>query len=235
MGYRFAPRIALIQARTRPARPLRSRPTRASPAAGRDRALRAAAAGARHVERVHQGLDRRAAQRRRATTARARTSRGTRSTRSSSCGAGHDLDLAARGSHVRRVLDAARPGRPLPGRTDPRQRPLLPPVGVRERGAGPRPAPERALAARGRRPSGRGRSTSWRRSGSGTRRASHPLHARLGADPGLRFKLDPTPGWDDDLVARARAPRLRRRGRPEGPLPQRQRGAWIRRPACTAA
>ncbi len=27
-----------------------------------------------------------------------------------------------------------------------------------------------------------------------------PLHARLGADPGLRFKLDPTPGWDDDLV-----------------------------------
>jgi L-alanine-DL-glutamate epimerase-like enolase superfamily enzyme len=27
-----------------------------------------------------------------------------------------------------------------------------------------------------------------------------PLHARLGADPGLRFKLDPTPGWDEDLV-----------------------------------
>jgi len=27
-----------------------------------------------------------------------------------------------------------------------------------------------------------------------------PLHARLVADPGLRFKLDPTPGWDDDLV-----------------------------------
>ena len=27
-----------------------------------------------------------------------------------------------------------------------------------------------------------------------------PLHARLGADPELRFKLDPTPGWDDDLV-----------------------------------
>jgi hypothetical protein len=28
-----------------------------------------------------------------------------------------------------------------------------------------------------------------------------PLHVRLGVDPGLRFKLDPTPDWDDDLVA----------------------------------
>jgi hypothetical protein len=27
-----------------------------------------------------------------------------------------------------------------------------------------------------------------------------PLRAWLGADPELRFKLDPTPGWDDDLV-----------------------------------
>ena len=27
-----------------------------------------------------------------------------------------------------------------------------------------------------------------------------PLHVRLGVDPGLRFKLDPTAGWDDDLV-----------------------------------
>jgi hypothetical protein len=27
-----------------------------------------------------------------------------------------------------------------------------------------------------------------------------PLHLRLGVDPGLRFKLDPTPGWNDDLV-----------------------------------
>jgi L-alanine-DL-glutamate epimerase-like enolase superfamily enzyme len=26
------------------------------------------------------------------------------------------------------------------------------------------------------------------------------LRARLGVDPQLRFKLDPTPGWDDDLV-----------------------------------
>ena len=28
-----------------------------------------------------------------------------------------------------------------------------------------------------------------------------PMHALLGASPGLRFKLDPTAGWDDDLVA----------------------------------
>jgi hypothetical protein len=27
-----------------------------------------------------------------------------------------------------------------------------------------------------------------------------PLHALLGADSELRFKLDPTPSWDDDLV-----------------------------------
>jgi L-alanine-DL-glutamate epimerase-like enolase superfamily enzyme len=27
-----------------------------------------------------------------------------------------------------------------------------------------------------------------------------PLHAWLGADPELRFKLDPTPSWDDELV-----------------------------------
>ena len=27
-----------------------------------------------------------------------------------------------------------------------------------------------------------------------------PLHERLGVDPALRFKLDPTPGWDDALV-----------------------------------
>jgi hypothetical protein len=27
-----------------------------------------------------------------------------------------------------------------------------------------------------------------------------PLRARLGIDPALRFKLDPTPRWDDDLV-----------------------------------
>src|SRR5204863_9086875 len=27
-----------------------------------------------------------------------------------------------------------------------------------------------------------------------------PLHALLAVDPELRFKLDPTPSWDDDLV-----------------------------------
>jgi hypothetical protein len=28
-----------------------------------------------------------------------------------------------------------------------------------------------------------------------------PIHTRLAVDPGLRFKLDPTPDWDDGLVA----------------------------------
>ena len=108
--------------------------------------------------------------------------------------------LAAGGPHVRRVLDAARPGRPLPGRTDPRQRPLLPPVGVRERGAGPRPAPERALAARRHRPSGPAgqfRGVGPDRGPSEPRPAARRCSA---ATPGLRFKLDPTAGWDDDLV-----------------------------------
>jgi hypothetical protein len=27
------------------------------------------------------------------------------------------------------------------------------------------------------------------------------LHARRGVDPSVRFKLDPTPGWDDDLIS----------------------------------
>ena len=36
-------------------------------------------------------------------------------------------------------------------------------------------------------------------SGSGTSTFG-PLHAWLGADPELRFKLDPTPSWDNDLV-----------------------------------
>ena len=53
-----------------------------------------------------------------------------------------------------------------------------------------------------RRSAGRpGRSPSWRLSGSGTLRASRRCRSWLAVDPELRFKLDPTPGWDDDLVA----------------------------------
>ena len=167
-----------------------------------DRALRAAAPRARHDERVHEGLDRRAAQRRRP---RRR-------------GRGHHVgpdrpdrvppgrgrpDVVARDAHVRRVLEAARPGQPLSGRPDPRQRPLLPPVGVRERGARPRPAPERPLAAGRHRPPG----PAGQLRGIGPDRRPAEPSARsqllLRADPGLRFKLDPTPSWDDDLRAQS--------------------------------
>ena len=142
--------------------------------------------------------------------------------------------LAARGAHVRRVLDAARPGRPLPGRADPRQRPLLPPVGVRERGAGPRPAPERALAAGRRRPAG----PAGQLRGVGPDRGpAEPRPAARAARRGPRAPLQARP--DAQLGRRprrgARAPGLRRRGRHEGPLPQRHRGDGRRRPASTAA
>jgi hypothetical protein len=107
--------------------------------------------------------------------------------------------LAARNPHVRRALDPARPREPVPGPADPRQLPSLPPLGVRERGLGPRPAPERALAGPGRRPPGR---PGLLRGLDPARGAAEPrpLRELLAVAPGLRFKLDPTPGWDEALV-----------------------------------
>ena len=46
-----------------------------------------------------------------------------------------------------------------------------------------------------------GRSRSWSRCGSASRRPSTPLERRLERYPTLRFKLDPTNDWDDALVA----------------------------------
>ena len=65
----------------------------------------------------------------RATLARARTARGTRSIRSSSFAAGISSPGCG-SSQFQRGLDAARAGQPIPGRTDPRQRLLLPAVGI---------------------------------------------------------------------------------------------------------
>ena len=61
-----------------------------------------------------------------------------------------------------------------------------------------------------------------------------PLQARLGVDPRLRFKLDPTAGWDDDLVGE-----LARLGCVDViDLKGRYRNATVAmdaEPACTAA
>ena len=53
---------------------------------------------------------------------------------------------------------------------------------------------------------------------SSTRAAS--LDGWLALYPDLRFKLDPTPEWTDELVADARRARERRRRRPEGRVPR---------------
>ncbi len=61
-----------------------------------------------------------------------------------------------------------------------------------------------------------------------------PLHARLDVDPELRFKPDPTPSWDDDLVGElARlgcVDVVARKG-----CYRNANVAMTRRPACTAA
>ena len=43
-----------------------------------------------------------------------------------------------------------------------------------------------------------------------------PCSARLEIAPGLRFKLDPTPSWDEELIAATRRAGRGRVGRPEG-------------------
>ena len=79
-----------------------------------------------------------------------------------------------------------------------------------------------------------------------------PVDARLAQHPDLRFKLDPTPSWDDGADRRAGRARRRRDRRPQGPLlrhrrrqrrrPRRSTGAsskglpdaWIEDPLLTA-
>ena len=98
------------------------------------------------------------------------------------------------------ILHAVGAGRPFPGRADPRQRPLLPPLGVRERGARPRPTPERPLAAGRPRASGEARDFRGVDPARGPRQHRPPASAAQGR-PGLRFKLDPIASWDDELLA----------------------------------
>ena len=74
--------------------------------------------------------------------------------------------------------------------------PRLPALGVRVGGARPGPPSGRALARRA------SSSASQSRSRSSPRPAS-ASDGWLELYPDLRFKLDPTPDWTDDLVARA--------------------------------
>ena len=132
--------------------------------------------------------------------------------------------VAARDAHLRRVLDAAGTGRPLPGRADPRERPLLPPVGVRERGARPRPAPERPLAAGRRRPRGAARQL---RRVDADRRPAEPRPApTLRRSRSRRCGSSSTrrPSWDDELVAELASLACVDVVDMKGSLPQRDRG-----------
>ena len=73
----------------------------------------------------------------------------------------------------------------------------------------------------------RGRSRSSPRRAAVARRLARAL-------PDLRFKLDPTPEWTDELVRTGRA-RERRRRRPEGRLPRHRRRQPAERRSCTGA
>ena len=125
----------------------------------------------------------------------------------------------------------------------------VPALGLRERRARPRaapgghPLPTRSGASRG-------RSRSSCRCGSVSPPTIEPVRRRLERYPTLRFKLDPTSDWSDELIARAGRDGRRRLGRLQGllqghgrrpaarPRPLRRvveafPDAWIEDPALT--
>ena len=81
----------------------------------------------------------------------------------------------------------------------------LPALGLRVGGARPGPAAGGDRASPRRSAASRGRSTSSARCGSrpakGSPRRSRPCGASSTPTPTLRFKLDPTNDWDDELIA----------------------------------
>ena len=98
--------------------------------------------------------------------------------------------------------DARRGPRPVAARRRrARPRVQLPPLGLRVGGAGPRAAPGRHVAARRRSGASRGRSASSSRCASATRRRWRRCARAWTATRRLRFKLDPTSDWTDELVA----------------------------------
>ena len=99
----------------------------------------------------------------------------------------------------------------------------LPALGVRERGARPRAPPGRTIA----RGSGRPRATTGLvrgLGGLGDPPSTEQLHAWLALYPGLRFKLDATPGVDGRSRRGAGGDRRGRLDRLQGPVPRHGRG-----------
>ena len=112
--------------------------------------------------------------------------------------------------------------RPLPGRAPARRLPALPALGLRVGGARPGPAPGRDRPRRGARPrapAGQLRLLDApRRLRQEKPSTIEPLLARLDRYPTLRFKLDPSNDWDDELIAALVADRRGRLARPQGLL-----------------
>ena len=77
----------------------------------------------------------------------------------------------------------------------------VPQLGVRLRRARPRAAPGRHDAARGTGARACSRCASSPRCAWASRPSLEPVHAAPGDRTGLRFKLDPTPSWDEQLIA----------------------------------
>ena len=91
--------------------------------------------------------------------------------------------------------------RPVPGRRAAAERlPRLPPLGHRERRARPRAAPGRPLARRRARARAAARSTFVVSLRLGEPAELEPVADRLEVYPWLRFKLDGTPDWYDELI-----------------------------------
>ena len=110
---------------------------------------------------------------------------------------------AGRRVDLRRVLRAPRRARPVPRRQPEHARlPPLPPLGVRERGARPRAAPGRHARCTTCSSASRSPSRSSSRSRIGEPPTLEPVARRLARYPRLRFKLDATPDWTDELIER---------------------------------
>ena len=171
--------------------PLRLRP---EPPA-RDRVLRARTARVRGLPGVHASNDGRAsARRRRGGRRRGRDVHGDRPP-----AAGRPS--ARRLVHARLVLAAPRRAHAVLRASADGGVARLPPLGVRERGARPRAAPGWPNARR--EPSGASPRPVTLRHLEATRRSAPPTSIRAWLDlyPELRFKLDPTSEWTDELVA----------------------------------
>ena len=107
--------------------------------------------------------------------------------------------------HAGRVLRVHRRRRHLPGRAAARRLAPLPPLGLRVGGARPGAAPGGHGDRQGAAPRARAGQLrlldAARRRPRGRASSIETLRSKLGPYPDLRFKLDPTNDWDDELIA----------------------------------